>query len=390
MKQYVGIDNSSSEHKVKGIDSKGRSLFSLTISNNLEGFNMLDTKLRLLSNVKIGFELAHGPLVDYLKYKKYRIFSLNPLKIKRFKEVVVTSGNKTDNIDALAIAEYLRSNQHSIREMKLNTSEVEKLKTLSVIHSRLAQNNARHLNKLRFAVRQYFPLHDTLFTSFGCMAQLKMIIKYPTYEDLKNASKKELQQFLLDNRYRKSSCIAKLLDKIKKYHQIISKDVEFAYKIEVNCLCNQLLVLNKSLKCLEQEMGKITSNHSIGKCFQTLPGAGKILSAKLLSLFGDNKNRFGSANDIQCLFGTAPKNYQSGNYHKVSMRKACNKSARSVLYRFAFSSMLFSVWARKYYDLQRERGKTNSVAVRALSNKWIKVIYSMWKNECVYDESKKM
>ena len=71
------------------------------------------------------------------------------------------------------------------------------------------------------------------------------------------------------------------------------------------------------------------------------------------------------------------------------MRKACNKSARAVLYKFAFSTLQFSKWAREYYDNQRAKGKTHSVAVRALSNKWVKIIYKIWKNEIFYDESKK-
>lgn len=72
------------------------------------------------------------------------------------------------------------------------------------------------------------------------------------------------------------------------------------------------------------------------------------------------------------------------------MRKACNKAARSILYKFAFSSMHFSKWAREYYDNQRAKGKTHSVAVRALSNKWVKNIYKIWKDEIIYDENQKI
>jgi hypothetical protein len=53
---------------------------------------------------------------------------------------------------------------------------------------------------------------------------------------------------------------------------------------------------------------------------------------------------------------------------------------------FAFSSLQFSKWARDYYDKQRKLGKRHSVAIRALSNKWLKIIFSMWKNEQIYIE----
>jgi len=216
-----------------------------------------------------------------------------------------------------------------------------------------------------------------------------MIIAYPTYKDLKSVSDDEIKEFLIKNRYRRTKDIEKVLNRIKNYHQIISEDVEYAYKFESRCICNILLTIKTELKEIETEMESITENHSLGKYFQSLPGAGKILSAKLLALFGDNQNRFHSANDAQCLFGTAPKNYQSGQYHKVIMRKACNKTARAILYKYAFASLQFSSWAREYYDKQKNKGKNHSVAVRALSNKWLKIIYSIWKNEVIYDETKK-
>ena len=215
-------------------------------------------------------------------------------------------------------------------------------------------------------------------------------IKYPTFADFNNASDKEIDEFLKVNRYRRRNYIDRVIQKIRKYNQFISEDVEFAYRFEAEYLCDLLFVINNRIKEIENEMNKITDNHRLGEVFKSLPGAGNVLACKLLGLFGDNKNRFSDYNGVQCLFGTAPKNYQSGMYHKVIMRKACSKSARAVLYKFAFSTLQFSSWAREYYDKQKTRGKTHSVAVRALSNKWVKVIYKLWKDEIFYDENKKI
>jgi transposase len=390
MEHFIGIDNSSLDHKVRVIDENGHLNLSFTITNDFDGFEKLNHELNQLKDSKIGFELPHGPLVDYLHEHGYKLYSLNPLKIKRFKESLKVSGNKNDDIDAVAIAEYLRSNNRYTRELLYNSHEIEKLKNLSIIHTRMVHNRARHINKLHFVVRQYFPLQEALFGDFACTVQLKMLIKYPTFADLNNASDKEINEFLKLNKYRRQDYIDKIIRKIRNYNQLISKDVEFAYRIEAEYLCDLLLVTNDRIKEIETEMNKITDAHNLGKVFKSLPGAGNILSCKLLSIFGDNKDRFDNYNGMQCLFGTAPKNYQSGMYHKVIMRKACSKSARAVLYEFAFSSLRFSKWARDYYDRQKERGKTHSVAVRALSNKWIRVIYKLWKEEIFYEESKKV
>ena len=389
MEHFIGIDNSSLDHKVRVIDEDGNQILSFSVANTLEGFEELNKKLSGFENIKIGFELPHGPLVDYLHAHEYNLYSLNPLKIKRYKESIKVSGNKNDDIDALAIAEYLRNNSAYTRELVYNSSEIEKLKNLSIIHTRLTQNRSRHINKLHFAVRQYFPLQDALFGDFGCTVQAKMLIKYPTFESLLSDSDDKIIEFLKACKYRRQLYIDRVIYKIRNHAQLISPDVEYAYQIEAVCLCKILLVLNEELKRIEKEMNRITDSHRMGKYFKSLPGAGNVLACKLLALFGDNKDRFDNYNGVQCLFGTAPKNYQSGMYHKVIMRKACNKSARAVLYKFAFSTLQFSSWAREYYDNQRAKGKTHSVAVRALSNKWVKSIYKIWKDEIFYDESKK-
>ena len=390
MEHYIGIDNSSLDHKIRVIDNSGSLKLSFTVANTLEGFKEIDDKIHDLKEICIGFELPHGPLVDFLHDRDYELHSLNPLKIKRYKESLKVSGNKNDDIDALAIAEYLRNNYSYSRELIYNSSEIERLKTLSIIHTRLTEDRARHLNKLHFVVRQYFPLQELLFGDFGCTVHLKMIIKYPTHRKLKAASDDEIKMFLKQHKYCRSVYIDRVIQKIRKYNQMISSDVEFAYQFEADCLCKIIQVLNDEIKRNEKEMNKITDSHYLGKYFKSLPGAGVVLSCKLLALFGDNKNRFDNCNGIQCLFGTAPKNYQSGMCHKVIMRKACSKSARAVLYKYAFSTLQFSKWAREYYDNQKSKGKTHSVAVRALSNKWIKVIYKIWKDEIFYCEEKKI
>jgi hypothetical protein len=63
-----------------------------------------------------------------------------------------------------------------------------------------------------------------------------MILAYPTCKDLKSASEDEIKNFLIKNRYRRTKDIEKVLNKIKNYHQIISEDVEYAYKFESNCV----------------------------------------------------------------------------------------------------------------------------------------------------------
>ncbi len=42
MEHYIGIDNSSLDHKVRVIDGNGKLNLSITIAKNYEGFELLD------------------------------------------------------------------------------------------------------------------------------------------------------------------------------------------------------------------------------------------------------------------------------------------------------------------------------------------------------------
>lgn len=390
MDHFIGIDNSSLDHKVRIIDENGNLNSSFTVENGFCGFEEHNRRLNGITGIKIGFELPHGPLVDYLHAKGYRQYSINPLKIKRFKESLKVSGNKNDDIDARAIAEYLKSNSACTRELLYDSPRIERLKALSIIHTRLTHNRSRHVNKLHFAVRQCFPLQESLFSDFSCKTQLEMLMKYPTFQDLHSASDDEIRAFLIAHRYRKRVYIERIISRIRNHQQLISPDVEYAYQFETECLCKIISIINEKLRDIEKEMLTIAESHHLGKYFKSLPGSGKVLSCKLLAIFGDNKDRYNDYNGAQCYFGTAPRNYQSGKYHKVVMRKACNKTARAILYQFAYSTLNNSKWSREYYDLQKAKGKTNSVALRALSNKWVRVIFRIWKDEIFYEESKKI
>ena len=215
---------------------------------------------------------------------------------------------------------------------------------------------------------------------------LDLILAYPTWDSIKGLPEPILYKFFIDHNYRRTRSIARILKRILCYDQQQGSAVQRVLAEEAQTVAHILQVLKERLKRLETRMKQIMLAHPLGPVFDSIPGAGKVLAGKLMALFGDDKDRFIKAGEIQALFGTAPVNFQTGNYHKVHMRRGCNREARATLYYFSFCSMRYCSWARAYYDRQRARGKTHAVSVRALSNKWIRVLFQLWKHEQPYDE----
>jgi hypothetical protein len=75
----------------------------------------------------------------------------------------------------------------------------------------------------------------------------------------------------------------------------------------------------------------------------------------------------------------------SGNYSKAYKRYACIKPLRNALYQFAWLSTAQEPWAREYYLRKRKEGKSHSMAVRALANVWVRIIYAVWTTKTCYE-----
>ena len=388
MNYYIGADFGTQKHSIHIMSENDERVKEFEIENDLKGFRQLGSVVQDLENVQFCFETKHGPLVDYFRNKGVKMYSVNPLKVKRFKQIKNVTGDKDDRIDACTLSEYLRVHHTKMHEMIFNSTEVEELNMLRISHDRITKEQIRCENRLTFLFRQYFPLYGELFSSTGAKILLHIILHYPTWNDLKPASEEEIVGFLSAHHYRVKRNIKRVLAKVRDYNQAIAPEVEKVLSQEAQLIAKMLLLLKEQLNELERQMGIILDHHRLGEVFKSLPGAGTVLAGKLCALLGDQKSRFNKANEVQALFGTAPMNYKSGKYHRVMMRRACNKKARSTLYQFAFSSMKFCKWARRYYDGQRAKGKTNSVSIRALSNKWLNIIYTMWKKEECYKEQK--
>jgi hypothetical protein len=66
----------------------------------------------------------------------------------------------------------------------------------------------------------------------------------------------------------------------------------------------------------------------------------------------------------------------------------CIKPLRNALHQFAKPRTLQEEWASLYYERKRARcGKSHSVAVRALSTIWARIIFAMLTSHTPYDRT---
>jgi len=78
---------------------------------------------------------------------------------------------------------------------------------------------------------------------------------------------------------------------------------------------------------------------------------------------------------------------KSGKQCWVHARWGCTTFLRQTFHEFAGSSIPHSRWAKAYYDQRREHGAGRHEAIRALAFRWIRVLFRLWKDRQIYNET---
>lgn len=125
-----------------------------------------------------------------------------------------------------------------------------------------------------------------------------------------------------------------------------------------------------------------------GEIYLSMPGLGDVLAARIAGEIGEHIGQFDHPNGLQCYAGSAPVTRRSGKSDFVVARRlAHNHYLGAAVHQWAFCSLLHSGWAREFYDGKKAAGKTHHAALRALSNRWLEILWHCLTKDVLYDEN---
>jgi transposase len=150
-------------------------------------------------------------------------------------------------------------------------------------------------------------------------------------------------------------------------------------------LARQLLVLQTQLDEYRRRIGQAFDDHPDAGLFGSLPGAAEKLAPRLLAELGADRAVFDSPQALQCYAGTAPVTRQSGQKRVVRVRFMCNRFLRHAVHLWANASRETSPWAEAYYRRKKAQGMGHAAALRALGQRWLKILWKMWQTRTPYD-----
>jgi len=155
----------------------------------------------------------------------------------------------------------------------------------------------------------------------------------------------------------------------------------------VQALVSQLRVTLDAIQRFDTEIATLAQSLTDYSLFKSLPGAGPIFASRLLAAFGEQRERYTSAEALQKYAGIAPVTERSGNKSWVHWRTRCPRFLRQTFVEWAGETIPRSFWAEAYYRQQRDKGRSHQAATRALAFKWIRILHRCWTTRTPYDES---
>lgn len=387
---YVGIDWADEAHHVYITDDSSQKLDSFPIDHNITGMNKLQEHIhkfsRKLNEIFFSIETDKGLIVSTLIDWGYTVYPINPKAVDRYRDRYRASGDRTDEFDACVLANILRTDRDRFQPILPDSELARELKVLTRDRDKLVGDKTRLSNRLTATLKAYYPAALELFCHVDQPVTLSFLSKYPTYHDAKGITLGEFRAFLSENRYSKLNKVKEIYQRLQQPHLEPEDMIARTKSMLMLAIVSQLQPLLQQIKSYEKEIKRLLDSHPDAHIFRSLPGAGDTLSARFIAEFGDNRDRYQEAVNAQAEAGSAPITIQSGKMKYVRFRRACKKPFRATIHQFAFCSINQCTWAREYYDHQVAFGKTHTQAIRSLSNKWMKIIFTLWKRHQTYDE----
>lgn len=389
----IGIDWSDRKHDICLFDLTTQEIEFSQIAHSPEA---IEAWVHLLSQRFPGQTLAicteqkRGPLVYALhKYEQLTLYPVNPQTVASYRKAFKPSRSKDDPSDAFIMMDLLRRHRDKLSPWSPDSTSMRQLQSLVEMRRKLVQDRVRCTNQLIGALKNFYPQAVELFADKSTLIFCDFVTQYPNLETAQAATEEELCSFFKQHNSMYPKINQARIQLIQEAIPLTQEQgVILPFQMMAQAIATQLRVLLGHIQVFENAIAELFAAHEDAFIFESLPGAGPNLAPRLLAAFGEQRSRYGSAQELSQFVGVAPVTEASGKKKWVHWRWFCPKFLRQSFVEWADYSRQYSFWAKAFYAQQKSQGKSHQVIMRALAFKWIRILYRCWQDRKPYDEAK--
>jgi transposase len=389
---FIGVDWADEFHQIWVGDAEGKKITEFKLIQSPQAMAEFGRWLneRRAEGIGLwgGIEKPQGRIVEFLLDHGVVVYPINPKALDRVRDRYRVSGSKSDTFDAYVLAEFVRTDHAHLRALEPSSVQAQELKLLTRDHYRLVRHKTRILNLLNATLKEYYPRPLEVFGDLETQIALDFLERYPTPQALSRLTKRQWNRFAQQQHPLGEERTKELWNKLAQPQLAVPEHVVRTKAQLLGVLISQLRSLIKAVDSYGEKIECFFALMPAARLVKTLPGgkSGTIV-ATLWAELGDAKSRWESFRHLQAEAGVVPVTKASGKCRFVQFRFSCNKLMRYAAYWISFVSLNRSHWAKAYYRGQRAKGHSHHQALRALSAKWLKIFFVMWRDHKPYDEA---
>lgn len=389
---FVGDDWAEDHHDIHVMDADGVRLASRRLPEGLPGIRgfheLVAAHVAEPSQAVIGIETDRGLWVGALSAAGYQVYAINPLAVAHYRDRHHVSGAKSDASDAKLLADLVRTDRHNHRPIAGDSTEAEAIKVLARAHQNLIWARTQHTNRLRSALREYYPAALVAFEDLAHGDALGVLDRAPSPEQGAHLSLTAIQSALKrGGRQRNIAARARQIQTALRSEQLAAPaTVAAAFAATTRAAVGIIAELNRQISELETTLANHFETHPDADIYLSQPGLGDVLGARVLGEFGDDPTRYTDAKSRKNYAGTSPLTVASGKKRAVLARHVRNRRLYDAIDHWALCALSASPGARAYYDQHRAAKQSHHQALRALGNRLVGILHGCLRHHRPYDE----
>lgn len=404
MAVFCGIDWAEGHHDIALVDEEGTLVAKRRIDESLDGIAELTAMLAAAGDtaeepIPIAIETPRGLLVAALRASGRPIYPINPLAVARYRERTSVSGKKSDHVDAMALANILRTDARLHRMLPDDSELARSITVLARAYQDAVWRRTKIVQELRARLREYYPGFLSAFAAgsgsgrglsttqlAGSDARAVLALAPGPAEGLRLSKARVETALRRGGRQRRVGSLAGTIVTALRLPQLRQDPaVEQAMALEAVTLLGVLNAVCDSVEQLAQSMGEAFAQHPDYQIITSFPGLADISGAIVLAEIGDDRARFADDRALKAFAGSAPVTRSSGKSRTVTRRRTKNNRLAGIGYSWAFTAAARPSPTREHYLRRRGRGDGHPAALRHLFNKMLGQLHHCLATGQTYD-----
>ena len=393
----VGMDIAKSTHYACFVDERGRVLEkAFAVHQSREGFEALyQNVLRAMkahgkTDVIVGIEpTGHYwmNLAYFLDSYGIPLVMVNPLHVKRSKELDDNLQTKNDKKDAVVIARLMKDGRFSYPRI-LKDIEAE-LRIGSTLRSKLTEDLSSIKNRIIRWLDRYFPEFTQVYPTFGKMA-FATLEKTPLPQDIVGKTAEELVFLYRQVEGMRAPQLpkAKLLVDVATQSIGLTEGSQMA-RFEIATLIRQYRLLEEEIEEVNSHLAELAKSTEEYVYLSSVPGIGDATIVDLLSEVG-SFSHYEDPRQLIKLAGLTLRENSSGQHQgRKQISKRGRKRLRNVLFKVIVPLIRHNEAFKRlheYYTTRQQNPLRGKQSMVVLCGKLLKVLHGICKKKVHFDE----